>query len=881
MQPINENFYVKYMTERKEFNEYKKISIKLIKAKARYNFLINCRTRGITPRFIIQKSTIFNSQLEQTHHNRNNIQRTITIFQKTFLNNEISICFDQTNVYSKNQATLERYLQGKMSTMDFNNFKQRNNSKFNALLTKLKEKMTFKIDKLVTTQHEHLMTFNEDYCINLTGETIPKEVIQLLGLGKKFALPLTTLKTQQFFEMLSTTESMINSTTPEYQQQLRATLTHDYLNYMKRQKVLSKEEKYIMYLFKETRKFLDSKSHIYVINSDKGQKTILMTKDEYHQKLRAHLDDRTTYTPYKSKKDLNKLIETKTNNLLKDLLNTKQITPEDYHSLEAVNTVPPRIYASIKSHKTGFPIRPIVSTINAPTSKMAKYLNNILSQANDHKYDIRNSFEFKEKIIDFKIRQNDILASFDIISLFTNVNQNDAIASVRRRWNKIKKFTKIKEKDFVAMLTLCVTESSFFLYQDETFMQKYGLPMGSSLSGTLAGFVVDDLLDLALETLKPQMLYKYVDDMFIIDTEENIKKLFNHINTLHQTLKFTIEIESNNQLPFLDMLVIRENNTLSFDWYQKPIASGRILNWHSSHPYRMKLNIGISFANRVLTLSHGKFHNKNEKIIKELLHKNNFPPNIIKRIIIKSKHSIEKNSKSISNSNIETKNNKYRSFPYVPGLSDSLQKRFDEFKTDFKFGLKPMSQLSSLVFTNTKSKITRENIGKVYKINCMGNPYKNEPCEASYIGETKRGPKIEDSKTNIRIKEHTRDLTKALEARKTEILKRNEEYRKYEVTRTRTNTNLLNKLQDEHKKMDEEATYTTALVSHAIQKGHCFDMQKVETLAYADHGTLRKKLESMYIVFHGHKACNFKTDTQFLNINTKQLIHAYKYHNSL
>lgn len=35
----------------------------------------------------------------------------------------------------------------------------------------------------------------------------------------------------------------------------------------------------------------------------------------------------------------------------------------------------------------------------------------------------------------------------------------------------------------------------------------------------------------------------------------------------------------------------------------------------------------------------------------------------------------------------------------------------------------------------------------------------------------------------------------------------------------------------------------------------------------------RKTFESMSTIMEGYKACNYKTDTQFLNTNTKQIIH--------
>lgn len=381
--------------------------------------------------------------------------------------------------------------------------------------------------------------------------------------------------------------------------------------------------------------------HLYVINSDKGQKTVIIHEDIYKEKMNEHLNDKNTYIPINNTNlNYNKILENKNNKLIQHLADPNQITMEEKRHLEIRNSIPPRIYAAIKVHKQNYPIRPIVSTINTTTYKLSKFLNNIISTANNDNYNIKNAFEFKDKISGMKLDKDDIMSSFDVVALYTNVNQDEAIESVMKRWNIIKKNTNIKKREFRELLEFCIKDNSFFMYDNIFYRQKYGLPMGSSLSGTLAGFVLDDLLDKIFNTSTPKLLNKYVDDILIIDKEENIKKYFETLNLSHNTLKFTMEMENDQKIPFLDLLLIRNNDKIFYDWYKKPISSGRILNWFSNHPLKMKINIGISFANRVLTLSHPKFHQENYKKIITTLKTNNYSYNIIKRIIHKVKISL-------------------------------------------------------------------------------------------------------------------------------------------------------------------------------------------------------------------------------------------------
>ena len=59
------------------------------------------------------------------------------------------------------------------------------------------------------------------------------------------------------------------------------------------------------------------------------------------------------------------------------------------------------------------------------------------------------------------------------------------------------------------------------------------------------------------------------------------------ISRYHPFLKFTIEEENEKlSLPFLDMLIYRLGALLYSTWYNKPIDTGLVVNYHALAPRR-------------------------------------------------------------------------------------------------------------------------------------------------------------------------------------------------------------------------------------------------------------------------------------------------------
>ena len=59
----------------------------------------------------------------------------------------------------------------------------------------------------------------------------------------------------------------------------------------------------------------------------------------------------------------------------------------------------------------------------------------------------------------------------------------------------------------------------------------------------------------------PSIYRRYVDDTFLIfDKQTNMELFFKYMNHQHNNIKFTKEIESDSTLPFLDVLITRNDD---------------------------------------------------------------------------------------------------------------------------------------------------------------------------------------------------------------------------------------------------------------------------------------------------------------------------------
>ena len=85
---------------------------------------------------------------------------------------------------------------------------------------------------------------------------------------------------------------------------------------------------------------------------------------------------------------------------------------------------------------------------------------------------------------------------------------------------------------------------------------------------------------------------RFLDDCYINWPygEDKLKKLHDILNSLDDSIKLTAET-SCEELPFLDVMIRKDNTHLTTDIYYKPTDSFQYLPYTSSHPRHTKNNI--------------------------------------------------------------------------------------------------------------------------------------------------------------------------------------------------------------------------------------------------------------------------------------------------
>lgn len=501
--------------------------------------------------------------------------------------------------------------------------------------------------------------------------------------------------------------------------------------------------------------------------------------------------------------------------------------------LVTYNATCPRIYGLPKIHKPGSPLRIILSCINCPTYDLSKFLAHILRRSIDqNKYNVQNSYEFCSFINNITLPTGYVLVSFDVVSLFTCIPRDLIIKAVRNNWSLIEKNTTIKDINMFINLINFNLSSSYFVFRGSYYRQKEGTAMGSPLSPALADLVMETLLDHVIENIDIPIPFmkKYVDDLITALPADKIEYVNSALNAYDSHIQFTCEVESGNRLPYLDMVLIRTNEqNIVTDWYQKPIASGRLLNFFSLHPLTQKLNTATGFIGRVFKLSTQRSLDEKKRLVREFLKKNNYPSSLINRLIHRF---INKISHHNSNGETEREEKVYRSLHNVDGLTPALARAILKTNKNVCLSYK-CAKTNALLFSKLKDPthmLLRRNV--IYRLPCC-------VCESSYIGLT------------------TQQLKQRLSGHRS-LIKR---YHDFMKSNSKPDGNKI----EEFKK--------TALMVHMIEHDHNFDLSQVKIIDQDNRIQALQILEMCHI-FTNNATVNFRTDTNNLNSTYAGILHS-------
>ena len=258
--------------------------------------------------------------------------------------------------------------------------------------------------------------------------------------------------------------------------------------------------------------------------------------------------------------------------------------------------------------------RPIVAGSVCETSRLSSLLDKLLKPflINVPSY-VRDDIDFL-KFIPKQVHNNTKLVSFDIVNLYTNIPHNLGREAISYWLDKNPELLPSRfDKTFIIDSLTIILENNNFSFNNKYYNQIKGTAMGTKVAPTYAclvlGYLESNLYQklenkdksLAADVFKQWK--RYIDDCFIFweRSFEDLQTFANILNSLHKDITFKMTV-SEYELPFLDILIIKRDQTIVTDIFYKITDSKQYLNFKSCHPKHTKINIPFSLARRICTI---------------------------------------------------------------------------------------------------------------------------------------------------------------------------------------------------------------------------------------------------------------------------------------
>ena len=402
-------------------------------------------------------------------------------------------------------------------------------------IQRLKEELKQKTPPVNNNEYQKEPRTDTSNVINLSKTKLSNKHLDVLSKGLKF-VPTTT--SFDFVEMIANTEVSLYSAPTNIKKAAIAEISEFAIKWKRPRKTnITKEEQKLL-------KDIKNNNNIIVVVADKGNKTVIMDKDEYLKKVEDIIQDKKLYQEVN---DPTAKIKKKINNLTTQLLKKRKITEAQKWMLNSNENLA-TIKAQPKIHKDGNPMRIITCTRSTILSNITSFVFSLIKHLQDTiNNNLSNTDQFISNIRKIKLEKEDRLSSLDVKDLFNSVPTTKAFGIALKKIEQSEKFkqSNFNKTDIKELLNLCTT-NSYFTFNNKYYKRIKGLPMGSTISPLLADLYMDDFINTHFIDIKHRM-YMYVDDIFLITTlaKSDLDSFVTEINSKRTSIKFTCEYEQN------------------------------------------------------------------------------------------------------------------------------------------------------------------------------------------------------------------------------------------------------------------------------------------------------------------------------------------------
>jgi predicted GIY-YIG superfamily endonuclease len=738
MSSLKTYFTAKYGAEiYKETKELQQAKTNMAKSKNQYIFLQKCIKHKLIPKSLRIVCPINNKRgKEITKRYRFELLICIKNDSRSRYFNQIKLVKDIENCLYKN-LTEEDYESVK-------NITEKSREKM-FVISKNRLIKKFKILQNINPKEKpKTPSFLKDVVLNLCETEIPENHRNLLELGPKF---VPTIKNVPYLDIISITESsalkLEYSNKIESSQDLRRNVLRQ-LKMFKPQKNCNLNRDQIQAL-----KQIKEDKNIDIYPFDKGAGFVRIEHNKAIEKIR-HEIGRTNII----KEDPTIKFASKIRTYLSKLNKKGRFTKKEYESLYPSDPIPPRMYGVIKAHKPekSYPMRLVVSTIGTPSYGISQYLVNIFQPIlNKNITMLKNSSTFVKTAKLWNISNEEIQVSYDVVNLYPSIPLREAtkiLLDMLEIFPNLDKLTKLSISEIKSLIELCLSKC-YFLWNEEIHELVDSGPIGLSLMVILAEgflqFFENKAINIALYSNPPLELksfLRYVDDSHARFTnKDNAIRFQKILNSQHQAIKYTIELEDDSKtLNFLD-IQITNNKTGNYDFnvHRKDALTNVQVKYNSNHDPKILDGIFKGFIHRALFICSEKFVQKEIDFLISVFAENGYEEKKLKNLANNVTKKPHPNNKIIpSNNQIAMPT---ISLPWIPVLSPKLRKIFR--KAGYKTVFKSNANLKSLLTSRNKTKLQSNSHPGVYLIECE--------CKQGYVGETKM-------KVSTRMKQHQKNV---------------------------------------------------------------------------------------------------------------------------
>ena len=434
---------------------------------------------------------------------------------------------------------------------------------------------------------------------------------------------------------------------------------------------------------------LQKQRKIIIKQCDKGAGIMLFNFKDYMKASYEHLLSKQPNTDERYYTEIDDIELLKAQKNIKEVLDRglkeEIITKSEYNAMNPEEKNPAKFYCIPKVHKDHTPpqtppVRPIISGTGSITENLGIFVEHhvkvLATKHQSYLQDTPHLLRIIEKLNDGKrLPENTILATCDIVGAYQNIPHDDGLDCFEEILEE--RLNKEIPSSFIKKLMELIQKENIFEFHDALWKQTIGTAMGSHPAPSYANMYLSKRIDNKIVSIAKKLqdeekgtlkLFKrFLDDLLkvFIGTSKELHVLFDKMNEIHNTLKFTLNhtsiknenindrcnCEEKYSIPFLDTSLSIKNGKMEVDLYKKPTDRNQYLLPSSCHPKETTTNLPFSAALRIVRICTSP-ENRDFRLqqLKHLLLKRDYNEDMVNRAItkarnIKRKYALKKSNK--------------------------------------------------------------------------------------------------------------------------------------------------------------------------------------------------------------------------------------------